>query len=82
MGMHLATLILGAVFASSSMADLMPVANPGGPYLIHLGEVLILDGSKSFDPDAPGDFISLYEWDLDHNDTFDISSTSPAHFVT
>jgi len=38
-----------------------PVSDPGGPYSAPPGQPLLLDGSKSFDPD--GTIIS-YEWDF------------------
>lgn len=42
-----------------------PVANPGGPYTIILGNAVTLDGSASYDPDAAGgDYISIYHWDI------------------
>lgn len=56
-------------------ADLMvnhaPVANPGGPYLIHLGDDLRLDGSGSTDPDLPNDSLTSFLWDLDSDGAFD-----------
>lgn len=48
-----------------------PVAKAGGPYIITLGDVLHLDGSASFDPDATmGDSIGSYYWDLDGDGVF------------
>ena len=36
-----------------------PISNPGGPYYINTSELLILDGSNSYDPD--GEIIN-YTW--------------------
>lgn len=48
-----------------------PIANAGGPYSIHLGDSLVVNGSASSDPDIPnGDFIS-YLWDLGANGSAD-----------
>jgi hypothetical protein len=38
-----------------------PVADPNGPYEAYVGEVILLDGSGSFDPD--GDPIIMYTWE-------------------
>ncbi len=49
-----------------SLGNRPPVADPGGPYSIDVGDGLILDAVGSHDPDgACGDGIVLYEWDLD-----------------
>ncbi len=48
-----------------------PVADPGGPYAIDIGQNLLLDGSGSSDPDAScGDSIVSYEWDLNNDGVF------------
>ncbi len=44
--------------------DELPHSNPGGPYTVDEGGLIILDGSASSDPDA-GDTIVQYQWDLD-----------------
>jgi len=50
-----------------------PVGEAGGPYSVHRGGTIQLDGSASFDPD--GDTIS-YAWDLHYDGTtFDVEST-------
>ncbi len=48
-----------------------PVAVAGGPYVATEGMPLQLDGSCSFDPDAPADSIAAYEWDIDCPSFFD-----------
>jgi PKD repeat protein len=49
-----------------------PVAVPGGPYVIAVGDDLHLDGSGSYDADIPyGDSIVSYQWDLDDDGVFD-----------
>jgi len=44
-----------------------PVANAGGPYLVCDGQSVTIDGSQSFDPDAPADYIVSYAWDLNND---------------
>jgi hypothetical protein len=40
-----------------------PVADAGGPYISYVGNVVTLDGSGSYDPDAAsGDYIASYQW--------------------
>ncbi len=54
-----------------------PFADPGGPY--YLGDpvaTLSLDGSGSL-PSGTGT-ITLYEWDLDNDGTFDVTGVTPA----
>lgn len=65
-------LVFGSACASlaAPITNLPPIANPGGPYLLYLGESLQLDGSGSTDPDLPLDSLS-YAWDLDHDGMFD-----------
>ena len=43
-----------------------------GPYTGTEGEAITLDGSGSTDPDGT---ITLYEWDIDNDGTFDYSSS-------
>jgi hypothetical protein len=55
-----------------------PVANAGGPYTTLPGKGLTLDGSASFDPDAPADHIVDYLWDINNDGDFtDASGPSP-----
>jgi hypothetical protein len=61
---------LGAVAAAGPLVNHAPVANPGGPYVLALGQDLMLDASQSFDPDSPTDFLASYLWDLDGNGSF------------
>ncbi len=46
------------------------VANAGGPYAAVEGEIVLLDGSSS------SGSISLYEWDIDNDGTYDYSTTN------
>jgi hypothetical protein len=48
-----------------------PNAWAGGPYVAKLGETVELDGSGSYDND---DRIVLYEWDVDGDGDFDVST--------
>ncbi len=55
-----------------SLGNRPPVADPNGPYVLHVGDALRLDGSGSSDPDAVcGDEIVSYEWDLNNDGQFD-----------
>ena len=47
-----------------------PVADADGPYSGKVGDVVLLVGSGSYDPDA-GDHIVKYEWDLDLDGVYD-----------
>ncbi len=48
-----------------------PVPEPGGPYYLAPGQDLVLDGSGSYDPDAPfGDSIQFYRWDIGDRGTW------------
>jgi hypothetical protein len=52
-----------------------PVANPGGPYSVPIGGSLMLDGSGSLPSD--GQAITLYEWDLNNDGTYDVTGVMP-----
>lgn len=56
--------------------NIPPAANAGGPYSGVEGQTIILDGSASIDSD--GGTITLYEWDIDNNGTYDYSSAVPS----
>ncbi len=58
-----------------SMVDepVSPTADIGGPYEITEGESLVLDASNSVDPDV-GDYIKNYEWDLNNDGIFDVTT--------
>jgi hypothetical protein len=43
-------------------------------HVVDIGEPINLDASASYDPDGT---IVLYEWDIDGDGTYDVSSTSP-----
>ena len=51
-----------------------PVSHTNGPYATNEGSAAILDGSTSYDPDGS---IVLYEWDVDADGQYEVSSTSP-----
>jgi hypothetical protein len=54
-----------------------PIAVAGGPYSVCVGEPLVLDASKSADPN-PGDVPLLkYDWDLNDDGVFDVSGIRP-----
>ena len=61
-----------------SLGNDAPTADAGGPYVFASGDIVILDGSGSFDPDeACGDSIVAYRWDLDYDpaEGFDVDYT-------
>jgi hypothetical protein len=60
-----------------------PVAVPGGPYKGAVGFPITLDGSGSYDPNAPGvcGTIVNYKWDLDGNGTFETDAGSNSTYV-
>jgi hypothetical protein len=61
-----------------------PVANAGGPYVCTLGGSFLLDASASHDPDgylfSAG--IVKYEWDMNNDGVYEISSNSPNYMYT
>lgn len=67
------TLVAPAAHANAFFNS-APIAQSGGPYSIHLGDSLIVDGSASTDPDIVlgiGEYISAYQWDLGGNGIFE-----------
>ncbi len=49
-----------------------PVSMPGGPYTATVGVPVTLNGTRSHDiDDVGGDYITLFEWDLDGDWDFD-----------
>lgn len=56
-----------------------PVAEANGPYISSIDSTLMLDASGSYDPD--GDSIK-YEWDLNDDGIFEISTTNPVYGFT
>lgn len=54
--------------ATLSVLNTPPSANPGGPYTVPLGGILMLDGSQSADPDI-GQSLS-YSWDINGDGIF------------
>jgi len=57
-----------------------PSAWAAGPYVTVLGEPIELDGSGSYDPD--GGRIVSYEWDLDGDGDFDVSTSKSTYMHT
>jgi hypothetical protein len=57
-----------------------PVADANGPYYCSLGSTVLLDASGSYDPD--GDGIIKYEWDINGDGTYDITTSSPTYLYT
>jgi alpha-tubulin suppressor-like RCC1 family protein len=54
--------------------NMLPVADPGGPYSAAEGQVVRLDGTGSSDPDGN---MTNYEWDVDNNGAYECISPSP-----
>ena len=50
-----------------------PVADAGGPYTESVGVPVTLDAGASYDPDGQ---ITAYEWDLDGDGSYDLTSAS------
>ncbi len=63
----------------SGMGNALPISDPDGPYAGIEGRALTLDGSGSSDSDGS---IVLYEWDVDNDETYDYSSSSPTQSHT
>jgi hypothetical protein len=69
------------IFEDEQQENTPPVADPGGPYEeIVGGGFVTLDGSRSFDPDQPEDFITRYCWDVGDG-LFDHCSPDPEFVV-
>ena len=68
----------GPYFGIIEAPNLAPVASISGLENLTLGDVLLLDGKRSFDPNAPfGDFITFYGWDLNFDGMLDFGTESP-----
>ena len=52
------------------LTNAAPIADAGGPYTVGEGQTLVLDGSRSREPDA-GDRVNKWEWELDGDQDFD-----------
>lgn len=61
---------------TTTVTNNSPVANPGGPYSAVEGQAVSLDGSGSTGS------IALYEWDINNDETYEYSSSSPAQSHT
>ena len=60
---------------SVSVLNSGPLADAGGPYNVGQGEVFLLDGSGSSDPDG---FIVSYQWDCDGDGLFEFTNPNPS----
>ena len=58
-----------------------PVANPGGPYVVQEGAGVNLDASLSHGID-PGQQIVSYEWDINGDGVYDITTADTAYSMT
>jgi len=62
----------------------VPVADAAGPYYCSLGGTVLLDASASYDPDgylfSAG--IVKYEWDINNDGAYEISTASPTYSYT
>jgi len=66
-----------SIMVNVNQGNASPVANPGGPYTVTLGNGTALNGSASYDPDAScGDSIT-YAWDIGNGILF-LSGSSPS----
>ena len=54
--------------------NIKPIANAGGPYKALANEEIILKGNLSFDPVG---LTKIFEWDLDGDGDFELSSEDP-----
>jgi hypothetical protein len=66
--------------AADAVCNTPPAADANGPYTVDEGSTATLDGSGSYDPD--GDPLVLFEWDLNNDGTYDVSSVGPTVLVT
>jgi len=69
-----ALVVFGSAVCAGSIYCLQnhpPVANADGPYVIYYGYGVTLDGSQSYDPDSPPDYIVSYAWDMNNDGTAD-----------
>lgn len=72
-----------SVIIAVNQGNLAPVASAGGPYSMEVDGSVTLDASASADPNsACGDYIVLYEWDIDSNGTYDFNSSSATMNLT
>ena len=77
-GGQAAAFLTSAELQSLANFNKWPIAAAGGPYTITEGQELSLDGGASVAADsASGNSIVNYQWDLDNNGTYDLSSTNP-----
>ncbi len=68
-----------------NQGDVLPVANPGGPYRVAVGNGVVLDASASIDGNlAAGDAITTYKWTLlrPGQPDLEILATSPTYSMT
>jgi hypothetical protein len=63
---------VASVALAVNQGNRAPVAQPGGPYVIALGDALRLDGTGSTEPDAAcGDRVVSWAWDIGANGSFE-----------
>ena len=68
-----------------SFTNHQPVSDAGGPYTVYKDGgtglcSVILDGSASYDADAPCDEVSLYQWDTDGDGYFGADDTDGTYW--
>jgi hypothetical protein len=67
-----------SMFLWKLRANHAPLANAGGPYTVIAGQLLILNGTASSDPDAAaGDYLVSYQWDIGADGSYEYSGVSP-----
>ncbi|MDT0203838.1 PKD domain-containing protein [Nocardioides sp. AE5] len=71
--------VIAGLEAQSSVPQVLPVADAGGPYTATVGQPLTLDAGASR-PGSGGE-ITTYDWDLDGDGTFDDASGATPTFT-
>lgn len=76
------TATLGIRVTPAPAANTAPVAVPGGPYAVIVGDTLTLDGSGSYDPN--NNLPLTWEWDTNYSGTFstDLTGMTPVTSYT
>lgn len=64
-------------YDTADVANLPPIADPGGPYLAGSGDSIAFDGSGSTDPDGT---VVSYDWDFGDDGT--ATGVNPTHAYT
>ncbi|MDI6791649.1 MAG: PKD domain-containing protein [bacterium] len=68
--------MLKTLFTPGAANIIPPTANAGGPYSGNETDTIILNAGASTDSDGN---ITLYEWDVDNNGTYDISASDSSY---